>query len=554
MIARSAAALRLAAAARDRSAALARRTRVPAPSTSCSPASWSASSPAIEAIRLPPDVVFYGFLPPLLYAAAFLTAPREVRENWLSILLLAFGLTAATLFAVGGVAWAFVAALGAGGAFLLGAVLGPTDPVSATSVIGATSAPERLRTILEGESLVNDGVGLVAFSIALTAVERGTFSVADGVAEVRAALARRRRVRNRRSRFVVERLRRRIHDFADRDRRLASSRPYRRVHPGRAAARLGHPRHGRLRRLPRLALGRDLPARGAAPVGRVLGRASRSCSARCSSCSSGRSFAPSSHGLGGYSAWTLARDALLVFGVVVVVRLVWMFTVPHLVSVSTRRGWTDIDPWHDRFVLGWSGHARRALARRRALDSRDRRASRRDPLPHVHDDPRGLVVLAVPLPWLLDRLGFGVADGDEPRLESRLKVTQAALRPPRRARGRAVGRLIRPDEPAPPLREQERAAALPREGAARRRRASSPAPRAPRCRARGAPAPGARRRAHGGGRAADRAAVSISRSRPSDYPALISATPASATATPASCGRAMRSASRTRASTTITIG
>ena len=54
-------------------------------------------------------------------------------ENWLSILLLAFGLTAATLFAVGAAAWGGVAALGAGGAFLLGAILGPTDPVSATA-------------------------------------------------------------------------------------------------------------------------------------------------------------------------------------------------------------------------------------------------------------------------------------------------------------------------------------------------------------------------------------------------------------------------------------
>jgi hypothetical protein len=98
--------------------------------------------PGIEAVRLPPQVVFFGFLPPLLYAAAFLTAPREVRANWLSILLLAVGLTAATLFAIAGVAWVAVAALGAGGALLLGSVLGPTDPVSATAVIGRSSAPE----------------------------------------------------------------------------------------------------------------------------------------------------------------------------------------------------------------------------------------------------------------------------------------------------------------------------------------------------------------------------------------------------------------------------
>ena len=163
------------------STALAKRTRVPVPCFLVLAGLAVGALPGIAEIRLPPAVVFFGFLPPLLYAAAFLTAPREVRENWLSILLLAFGLTAATLFAVGAVAWVAVAALGAGASFLLGAVLGPTDPVSATSVIGATSAPPKLRTILEAESLVNDGVALVAFSIALTAVERGNLSVLGGV-------------------------------------------------------------------------------------------------------------------------------------------------------------------------------------------------------------------------------------------------------------------------------------------------------------------------------------------------------------------------------------
>ena len=152
------------------SAALAKRTRIPPPVFLVIAGLVIALVPGVQEINLPPDVVFFGFLPPLLYSAAFLTSPREARENWASILILAFGLTAATLFAVGFVAWAAVAALGAGSAFLLGAVLGATDPVSATSVIGATSAPGRLRTVLEGESLVNDGVALVAFSIALTAV------------------------------------------------------------------------------------------------------------------------------------------------------------------------------------------------------------------------------------------------------------------------------------------------------------------------------------------------------------------------------------------------
>src|SRR5207237_3446139 len=70
----------------------------------------------------------------------------------------------------------------------------------------------------------------------------------------------------------------------------------------------------------------------------------------------GTQFRPVLDGLGSYSPWVLTRDAVLVFGVVLVVRLVWMFTVPHLVAVLGRsRDWAEIDPWRDRFVLGWSG-------------------------------------------------------------------------------------------------------------------------------------------------------------------------------------------------------
>ena len=370
--------------------------------------------PGVEEIRLPPDVVFFGFLPPLLYAAAFLTAPREVRENWLSILVLAVGLTAATLFAVGGVAWAFVGALGAGGAFLLGAVLGPTDPVSATSVIGATSAPERLRTILEGESLVNDGVGLVAFSIALTAVRARKLLRHRRAPRVRASLDRRHCVRPRTC--VRARARPPAHPRpADRDRRVARhSLP--RLHPGGATAPLGHPRHRCLRRLLRLALRGifrpevrlqsvafwDVLTFMLASVLFVL---------------LGTQFRAVVSGLDRYSAGTLARDALVVFGTVTVVRMAWMFTVPHLVSGLTRRGWSDIEPWQDRFVLGWSG-MRGALSLAAAL-SIPATVAHRDEILYLTFTTilAGLVVLAVPLPWLLDRLGFGVVDAKEPQVE-----------------------------------------------------------------------------------------------------------------------------------------
>jgi Na+/H+ antiporter len=405
------------------SAALARLTRIPGPVYLVLAGLVVGVVPGVEEIRLPPDVVFYGFLPPLLYAAAFLTAPREVRENWLSILVLAVGLTAATLFAVAGVAWAFVGALGAGGAFLLGAVLSPTDPVSATSVIGATSAPERLRTILEGESLVNDGVGLVAFSIALTAVQRGSFSVADGLLKFvqvsiggiafGVALA-----------FVLERVRRRIHDPQI---EIAVSLfipylayiPAERLHLSGILATVacgvyfGWRSGGIFRpevRLQSVAFWDVLTFVLASVLFVLLGT----------------QFRAVVSGLGGYSTGTLVRDALVVFGAVTVVRLAWMFTVPHLVSGLARRGWSDIEPWQDRFVLGWSG-MRGALSLAAAL-SIPATVAHRDEILYLTFTTilAGLLLLAVPLPWLLERLGFAAAD-DEPPAEAGIKVTQAAL-------------------------------------------------------------------------------------------------------------------------------
>ena len=401
------------AAAVVASAVLARRTRVPGPVYLVLAGLVVGVVPGVQEIRLPPDVVFYGFLPPLLYAAAFLSAPREVRENWLSILVLAVGLTAATLFAVGGVAWAFVGALGAGGAFLLGAVLGPTDPVSATSVLAATSAPERLRTILEGESLVNDGVGLVAFSIALTAVRRGNFSVVDGLLEfVRVsiggiafglALA-----------FVLERVRRRIHhpllEIA-----VSLAVPYlayipaQRLHLSGILATVACGVYFGWRseaRLPSAAFWDVLTFLLASVLFVLLGT----------------QFRAVVSGLDRYSPGTLARDALVVFGTVTVVRMAWMFTVPHLVSGLTRRGWSDIEPWQDRFVLGWSG-MRGALSLAAAL-SIPASVAHRDEILYLTFTTilAGLVVLAVPLPRLLDRLGFGVADEDEPQVERGLSA------------------------------------------------------------------------------------------------------------------------------------
>src|SRR4051794_30459346 len=120
-------------------------------------------------VRLDPDVIFVVFLPPILYPSAFRFAAEDVRSNARPIAFLAIGLVLATMaaiavavHAVAGVPWA--------AAFVLGAVLAPTDPVAATTVIRSSGAPQRLATILEGESLVNDGTSLTALKIAIAAV------------------------------------------------------------------------------------------------------------------------------------------------------------------------------------------------------------------------------------------------------------------------------------------------------------------------------------------------------------------------------------------------
>ncbi len=132
--------------------------------------------PGAPSPDLDPDVVFFVFLPPLLYSAAFLATGPDLREHAISLGALAIGLVLATACAVAVVAHA-VAGLPWAVAFVLGAVLGPTDPVSATAVVQRLGAPRRIETLLEGEALINDGTGLTAYTVAVGVVGAGTFSL-----------------------------------------------------------------------------------------------------------------------------------------------------------------------------------------------------------------------------------------------------------------------------------------------------------------------------------------------------------------------------------------
>jgi monovalent cation/hydrogen antiporter len=133
--------------------------------------------PGIPQVRLDPGVVFLVFLPPLLYAAAFRASPRDLRAHAGRIALLAIALVMLTVVVVAAVARVVLGELSWPMAFVLGAVLAPTDPVAATSVFRRTPVPERVAVIVEGESLVNDAVGLTLYRTALGAVAAGTFSL-----------------------------------------------------------------------------------------------------------------------------------------------------------------------------------------------------------------------------------------------------------------------------------------------------------------------------------------------------------------------------------------
>ncbi|HEX4745569.1 MAG TPA: Na+/H+ antiporter [Gaiellaceae bacterium] len=132
--------------------------------------------PGMPEFELDPELVFYGVLPPLLYSAAFFTSLRDLRSSVQPIGLLAVGLVVATTAGVAVVAHELVPGLSWPSAFVLGAIVSPTDPIAATAIARRFGVPRKLVMIVEGESLVNDGTGLVLYRVAVAAVVAGSFS------------------------------------------------------------------------------------------------------------------------------------------------------------------------------------------------------------------------------------------------------------------------------------------------------------------------------------------------------------------------------------------
>jgi len=132
---------------------------------------------AISAFALPidltiaPDVLLAVLIPGLIFEAAYRIDLRDLTPNLGAILVLATIGVLVTAVAVGmtlTVATGLPFAL----AFLVGTMLAATDPAATVAVFSRLRAPRRLTTLVEAESLFNDGTGIVIFAIAVEAFGR----------------------------------------------------------------------------------------------------------------------------------------------------------------------------------------------------------------------------------------------------------------------------------------------------------------------------------------------------------------------------------------------
>lgn len=137
--------------------------------------------PGIPELDISPELILPLFLPPLLYATAQRTSWRQFTDHLTPILLLAVALIFVTVACVAFVAHSIIPGLPLAAAVALGAIVAPPDPVAAVAVAGPLRLPRRLIGLLEGEGLFNDATALVIYKVAVAATVTGTFAAWETV-------------------------------------------------------------------------------------------------------------------------------------------------------------------------------------------------------------------------------------------------------------------------------------------------------------------------------------------------------------------------------------
>src|SRR6266705_742158 len=158
---------------------LARRLSVPYPIVLVVGGALFGFVPGLPEVKLDPQVVLVVFLPPLVYGASIFANFNDFRANLRALTLSTVGLLLATMCAVAWAAHALIPGLPWEAAFVLGAIVSPTDPLAAAAIMRRLDAPRRMVSTIEGEGLFNDATALVAYRLAVAAVVAGSFSLAD---------------------------------------------------------------------------------------------------------------------------------------------------------------------------------------------------------------------------------------------------------------------------------------------------------------------------------------------------------------------------------------
>ena len=122
--------------------------------------------PGLPTLELDPEVTLLVFLPPLLQSAGWYSSPRELLAERASLAGLGIVLVLVTMVAVAVVAHTLVHELPWQAAFVLGAAVAPTDAPAAVATFARLHVPERVRLLVQGESMVNDATGLTLLRVA----------------------------------------------------------------------------------------------------------------------------------------------------------------------------------------------------------------------------------------------------------------------------------------------------------------------------------------------------------------------------------------------------
>jgi Na+/H+ antiporter len=131
--------------------------------------------PGLPMLRINPDLIFFIFLPPLLFEASWNISFKEMQKWWRMIGSFAFLVVFFTALSVALISNHFIPGFTIALGFLLGGIVSPPDAVSTGAITKFVKIPRSTSAILEGESLLNDASSLIIFRFALIAVGTGQF-------------------------------------------------------------------------------------------------------------------------------------------------------------------------------------------------------------------------------------------------------------------------------------------------------------------------------------------------------------------------------------------